>query len=177
MTDADGIEFTVILYGIVASNALFRVSYGVDLGNAMLVFAFLILAADWVEYQLSVTEVPSTVGATLTQFGFDVLVLIVWTFLPLVPPTEMTVYVGIVAAFVALQAAWDRLVMGASRTATRANAALAGAYGALLLVHGMIVVPRSLLFAATVALFVGVKAVGWRSLYRDAKRAGAPLSI
>jgi len=178
MTDSDGIEFTAILYGIVASNALFRVSYGVDLGNAMLVFAFLILAADWVEYRLSVAAVPSTIDATLAQFGLDVLVLIVWTFLPVVPPERVAVYVGIVAVFVALQGVWDRLLTDAGGgKATRANWALVGAYCGLLLGHWWLTLSPTLLFATSVVLFVGVKSVGWRALYADAKRADATLSI
>ncbi|AZH26528.1 hypothetical protein [Haloplanus aerogenes] len=178
MADSDGIEFTVILYGIVASNALFRVSYSLDLGNAMLVFAFLILAADWVEYQLSVAAVPSTIESTLAQFGLDMLILIVWTFLPVVPSDQVAVYVGIVAAFVALQGTWDRLLTETGGgDATRANWALAGTYGVLLLAHWWLGLPRHLLFATSVGLFVGVKGFGWRALYRDAKRADATVSI
>jgi len=178
MADSDGIEFTAILYGIVASNALFRVSYGIDLRNAMLVFAFLILAADWVEYRLSVAAVPSTIESVLAQFGLDVLILIVWTFLPVVPPDGVAVYVGIVAAFVALQGTWDRLLIETGGgDAMRANWVLVGAYGVLLVTHWWLSLSRPLLFAASVGLFVGVKGFGWRALYRDAKRADATVSI
>jgi hypothetical protein len=170
---SSGIEFTGVLYGVVASNALFRLTPEVDLRNAMLLFAFGILAADWVEYRLSATAVPDTVDADLCQFGLDMLILIVWAFLPVLPATALRTFLGVVAVFVALQGVWDARLLGvtpAHGIRTRAEWELVAGYGILLGASLLVPFPRFLLFVAGVALFVCLKGLVWRALYRRAKR-------
>ncbi|WP_049934781.1 hypothetical protein [Haloplanus natans] len=170
------IEFTTILYGVVASNALFRLTPAVDIRNAMLLFAFGILAADWFEYRLSAAAVPDTVGADLRQFGLDMLILVVWAFLPVLPATALPTYLAVVAVFVVLQGVWDAALLETPPTRgihTRAEWELAVGYGALLGASVLVPVSRPALFVAGVALFLGPKGLAWRTLYRRAKRDGA----
>lgn len=176
---SSGIEFTGVLYGVVASNALFRLTPAVDLRNAMLLFAFGILAADWAEYRLSTVSIPDTLDTRLRQFGLDMLILVVWAFLPVVPATALPTYVGVVAAFVTLQGVWDAVLSGTTGRGVlvRAEWELAAAYGALLVVDGVAPLPSGLLFAVTVGLFLGLKAPVWLRLYRRTRRTETPASI
>jgi hypothetical protein len=176
---APGIEFTTILYGIAASNALFRISYEVGLRTLMLLFAFILLATDWLEYRLSVDAVPDTVDARLRQFGLDMLILVVWTLLTVIPATAVPAYVAVVAAVVGLQGLWDVLLLESPSPGVfvRAEWVFPVACGALLVGDALVRVRHSLLFVAVAVLFVGLKTLTWRTLYRRAKREGVALRI
>ena len=142
----------------------------------MLLFAFGILAADWFEYRLSVAAVPDTVDADLRQFGLDMLILVVWAFLPVLPATAVPTYLTVVAVVVVLQGVWDAALLETAPThgiRTRAEWELAAGYGALLGAYVLVPFPRSILFVAGVILFLGLKGLAWRALYRRAKRDGA----
>jgi len=174
-----GIEFTVILYGVVASNALFRLTPEATLRNAMLLFAFGVLATDWAEYRLSAAAVPDTLDANLLQFGLDMLILVVWAFLPVIPAAALPTYVAVVAVLVALQGAWDAALLETAGRGVYARAEweLVAAYGALLAADAVAPFPRYLLFSGAVGLFLGLKGLAWLRLYRLAKRTGTPAHI
>jgi len=120
----------------------------------MLLFAFGLFAANWLEYRLSTVAVPDTVDAHLGQFSLDMLILVVWAFLPVMPASTLPTYVAVVAVFVALQGVWDALLLDADSPMglVRRERALAAVYGGLLLVSAYVPVSPLLLFAATVLL-------------------------
>lgn len=174
MADSEtGIEFTVILYGIVASNALFRLSSDITLRTGMLLFAFLILATDWVEYQLSVESVSDSVDHYLLEFGLDITILVVWTFLTVLPASALPTYITVVAAVVGLQGLWDRLLTDKYHSGflTQNNVELVALYGILSVLNTAVTISHRHLFLTTVLLFLLWKSLAWKELYQDAKQA------
>lgn len=173
------VTFTNVLYGIVASNALFRLSFDLGLRNAMLLFAFFVLAMDWVEYHVATADVEGGVDASLQQFGLDMTVLVAWSFLTVTPVARMDVYLALLGVFVFLQGVWDRLLLGARLPELLRGAEwqLAAAFAVLVAVPLVVEVRPGVLFGAGVVLFVARKAVRWRTLYVEAKRTDQALEI
>lgn len=163
------LEFTGILYGIVASNALFRLSYALSLRNAMLLFAFFVLATDWAEYRVSATEVPETAWHRLLQFALEVVLLVVWTVLTIVPERDVPVFVAVVGVFVLLQGLWDRLLYDEAFRGTLLGANTETALACLGLAALTLVVPlgRATLLVLTILLFLALKQRVWRRMYAD----------
>lgn len=174
MTESENtVQFTVILYGIVASIALFRITNEVSLRNGMLLFAFFILATDWIEYQLSVENVSTSVDNQLLMFALDMAILVVWTVLTVLRPLQLPVYLLVVGVFVLLQGAWDSLLLTSSHRGVvgPVNVELPAVYAILLAVHWYYSIPRPVLFGIGVVAFVGWKFLAWTELYTEAKQA------
>lgn len=162
-------EFTGILYGIVASNALFRLSYDLGLRNWMLLFAFFVLATDWAEYRVSVHSPPETVERYVLQFGLDILVLVVWTVLTIVPPVDVHVFLAVAGAFVLLQGVWDRLLNDSRLQGVRVlhNIEIAAFLVLLAVVGATYGIDGYVLLAVGVLGFLGWKGHAWRQIYAD----------
>lgn len=168
MSDAqDAIGFTVVLYGVVASNALFRLPYDASLRTGMLLFAFLVLASDWIEYQVSVDDLGSDPGETLLAFGLDVLILVVWTYLTIVPPGDIPVFTGVLAVFVFIQWLSDLLLYGRVESGLlgQAELELPVSLGILLVIDRVVPLPGIVLFGTTVIAFLAYKYRTWQLLY------------
>jgi hypothetical protein len=113
MTATDGLEvgFTEVLYGVVVANGIYQLSLDVSLRTVMLLFALVVILGDWVEYQVSVEKIPDTARNYALAFVLDVVILVVWYYLTIVPSSELPLFFGFLAAFFFLQAVWDALLL------------------------------------------------------------------
>lgn len=165
------LDFTVILYSVVASSALTRLTFSVELRNFMLLFAFGVLATDWVEYQMSVSRENEAIDGALLQFGLDMSVLVVWTILTLVPAGRMPLFTLSLCAFVFLQGVWDRYQYEHTHKifAVEGNWELA----AVLLIFGLVAIlveiQPAVSLVITATLFLALKQSIWRKIYTETK--------
>lgn len=113
MSGEDGLNvvFTDVLYGVVVANGIYQLTLDVTLRTMMLLFALVVILGDWVEYQVSVETVPDTARNYALALVLDVVILVVWYFLTILPSSDLSLFFGFLAAFFFLQAVWDALLL------------------------------------------------------------------
>lgn len=165
------VEFTVVLYGIVASIPLVKLTDSFNLYNGMLLFAFFVLASDWMEYQLSVENVSYTTEKQISMFALDLAILITWTFSTVLQPQQLQTYFVIIGLFVLLQYTWDHVLLESSSQGLfiSANLELVILYGFLLIINLKYTIPQLYLFAVGGLLFVGWKLFIWIDIFKSAQ--------
>jgi hypothetical protein len=165
------VQFTIILYGIVASIPLFRITDDLNLRNMMLLFSFFVLATDWMEYQLSVDDVTLDADNKVIMFALDMIIIIIFTFLTVIKPAQLTIYFGIVGLFVLFQAIWDYILLGSSHQGvlTMADLELFFLYSLLILIYYFYDFQNIYLFIFGSMLFIGWKMFVWVDIYNSAK--------
>ena len=103
------LSFTDILYGVVISIAITRISLKLNTQNYMLLIALLILIDDWLDYHISLSfEIKSMDAKTfLLTFIIDVSMLLVWNLSAITKPEQLTTYFFLLSIFYTLALAWN----------------------------------------------------------------------
>lgn len=167
------VEFTLVLYGVVVANAIYELTFGIEFRNAMLLFAFAVILGDWVEYRIDIRDVPSTGANYALAFVMDVIILIAWYFLTILPPADLMWFFAVAAVFFLLQALWNRLLLDTDLRTLLAGAQvqLAVAFLAFAAVYSTGVVPQGLALGAAAVAFLARKAPVWHRLLRESPDA------
>lgn len=162
---ATEVEFTLILYGVVVANAIYQLTFAVELRNFMLGFAFLVIVGDWIEYQIEKADTTGSTGEYILMFVLDVAILIVWYFLTIISPADFEWFLAIAAVFFFLQALWDLAILGLrSELLWRPGLHLGVSFSILAVVQSVYSIPpQDALIVAFVA-FVGRKSPHWYRL-------------
>lgn len=167
------VEFTLVLYGVVVANAIYELTFGIEFRNAMSLFAFAVILGDWLEYRIDLRNTRSTPANYALAFVLDVVILITWYFLTILPPADLDWFFGVAAAFFLLQALWDRLLLRSSlRTLLRRpELQLTLAFLAFAAVYSTGNVPRTLALAVATGVFLARKAPVWHRLLQKSPEA------
>lgn len=162
---ATEVEFTLILYGVVVANAIYELTFAVELRNFMLGFAFLVILGDWIEYQIEKKDTTGSTADYALMFVLDVAILIVWYFLTIIPPADFEWFLAVAAVFFFLQALWDFSVLKIQSDLLWRPALHLGVFFSLLAVvqSAYTLSPQYVLLVAFVG-FVGRKSPHWYRL-------------
>jgi hypothetical protein len=169
MTDETNrrITFTEILYSVVIATALSKLSFDISLRNVMLLFAVLILLSDWVEYIAGIEAIEESVSG-VRIFAADMLVLLVWNTIVIIPSEEFFWYPAFLGVFFMSQQVWEVIADRYSPVGllTTPTTGLVAAYvGMAIAVEANLVeAPTSL--ALCVVLFVVAKVPAWLRIQR-----------
>ncbi len=103
------LSFTDILYGVVISIAITRISLKFNAQNYMLLIALLILIDDWLDYHISLSfEIKSmNTKMFLLTFIIDVSILLVWNLSAITKPEQLTTYFFLLSVFYTLALVWN----------------------------------------------------------------------
>ncbi len=103
------LSFTDILYGVVISIAITRISLKFNIQNYMLLIALLILIDDWLDYHISLSFEIKSMNAKmfLLTFIIDVSMLLVWNLSAITKPGQLTTYFFLLSIFYTLALAWN----------------------------------------------------------------------
>ncbi len=175
MSDSAALQigFTEVLYGVVVANAIYQLEFALVFRNYMLLLAFAFILGDWIEYQISLGEVPSGTSNYVAAFVLDVVILIVWYFLTIIPASELDWFFVIAGVFFLLQASWDWLLLGLHLRAlvSKPHLQLTAVFvGFAVLYRYTTLEPIILLVAAAIA-FLARKFPRWRVLVRKSPGA------
>ena len=120
MTDQDvlSVGFTEVLYGVVVANAIYELTFAVELRNVLLLLAFAFIVGDWVEYQFSIEQGVETPWKYFKALVLDITILVVWYFLTIISVGRIEWFFAVSAAFFFLQYLWDIFVLGDMRMRT-----------------------------------------------------------
>lgn len=167
------IGFTQVLYGVVVANSIYQLELGLSFRNLMLLLTLAFILGDWIEYQISRQEVSQTTSNYVLAFVLDVVILVVWYLITIVPASELELFFAIAAVFFLLQATWDRLILGLDlQTLFSKPHFQLGVIFTLIAALQMYTALRSeVLFATAALLFFLRKAPEWRSLVRKSPEA------
>ena len=133
MTDQDvfSIGFTEVLYGVVVANAIYELTFAVELRNVLLLLAFAFIVGDWVEYQFSIEQGVETPWIYFKTLVLDITILVVWYFLTIISVDRIEWFFAVSAAFFFLQYLWDVFSLGGMRMDEYAEVELAVTFAAL----------------------------------------------
>ncbi len=103
------LSFTDILYGVVISIAITRVSLKFNTQNYMLLIALLILIDDWLDYHISLSFEIKSMNAKmfLLTFAIDISILLVWNLSTIAKPEQLTIYFFLLSIFYILALVWN----------------------------------------------------------------------
>jgi hypothetical protein len=164
MTDetARRISFTEILYSVVIATALSRLSFGVSLRNAMLLFAILILLSDWVEYIAGIEKTDKSVSG-MKIFAADMLVLLVWNTIAIIPSEKFFWYVTFLGVFFMSQQVWELIAdrYSSIELLTTPTTGLVVAYVGMAIAVNANLVEDHISLALCVLLFIIAKTPAW----------------
>lgn len=171
MTESGGIsiDFTNVLYGVVVANAIYQLDFAISVHNAMLLFALGLIIGDWIEYRISVQKVHETARNYAVALVLDVIILIVWFLITIVPTGRIDWFFIGVAVFFFIQAVWDvaLLALRLNEIVRRAHAHLVGAFLVLAALAWQFSPSAWILLAIGTVVFLGRKSVYWRQLLRE----------
>ena len=113
MSDSASLEigFTQVLYGVVVASAITQLRFGFGVRNVMLLLTLTFILGDWIEYQVGIQNASETATTYVIAFVLDVVILIVWYLMTVVPAANLDWFFATAGAFFLLQAVWDRLVL------------------------------------------------------------------
>lgn len=161
------IEFTDILYAAVISTAISRLSLRFNLKNFMLLFALLIIFDDWLDYHISISLVKRSPREYFIGYILDILILITWHFITVVPPFKVEAYLLFIIVFFILAGIWDITILKIKlKNFFRSSYfKLSVIYLVLLTIHSMwLSMYVGLLLGISVLIFVIMRASVWKSL-------------
>jgi len=103
------LSFTDILYGVVISIAITRISLRFSTKNYMLLIALLILIDDWLDYHISISFEIESMNARmfLLTFVIDISILLVWNLSTIAKPEQLTIYLFLLSIFYILALVWN----------------------------------------------------------------------
>lgn len=167
------IGFTQVLYGVVVSSAIFDLQFDITIRNFMLLLALAFILGDWIEYQIGIQEASETMVNYVLAFVIDVVILIEWYLITIIPVADLKWFFGMAGTFFVLQAMWDRLILdvGLGALIRKPHLTLAlffiGLAGIQIYTN---LSPWLLLMIATV-VFIGRKSLRWRELISKSPEA------
>ena len=101
------IEFTDILYGVVISIVITKLSLNLSTKNFMLAFALLIIFDDWLTYHIDISSVKLSAKGYFLGYIFDISVLLCWYFITIVTPSKMSLFLLFVVLFFLICVIWS----------------------------------------------------------------------
>ena len=165
MTDQDvlSVVFTEVLYGVVVANAIYELTFAIELRNVLLLLAFAFIVGDWVEYQFSIEKGVGTPWQYFKTLVLDVTILVVWYFLTIISVDRIEWFFAVSAVFFLLQYLWDVFVLGDMRMRMHeyAEIELAVTFAALAALAMAEALPVVWLVIRSGLLFVGRKIPVW----------------
>lgn len=163
------VEFTDVLYGVVIANAIYRLTFGLTVGNAMVLLALAFVVDDWVAYRLSLDEVDPTARNYAVALVLDVLVLVVWYLLTVVPTDSSVPFLLVAAAFFFLAGVWDAALLDVSAVGLlrRSHWQLSIAYLVLAGLGWLSSPPVIAMLAVAAGCFLVRRALVWPDLFSE----------
>lgn len=175
MSGAESLQigFTEVLYGVVVANAIYQLEFELVFRNFMLLLAFTIILGDWIEYQIALGDVPGTTSNYVVAFVFDVVILVVWYFLTIVPASALDWFFIIASAFFLLQATWDwfLLELDIRGLITKSHLQLTVVFLVFAVSYRQTSVEPTILFVAAAMVFLTRKFPEWRALVQKSPEA------
>jgi len=101
------IEFTDILYAVVISIAITKLSLNFSTKNFMLAFALLIIFDDWLAYHIDISSVKLSAERYFLGYIFDISVLLCWYLITIVTPSKMSLFLLFVIIFFLICVIWS----------------------------------------------------------------------
>jgi hypothetical protein len=102
------VNFTELVYAVVIGNSFVALSLATTpIRLAMFFFALLIVLDDWVLYHLSVERIERTVKNYLLCFLLDVVVLITWYLLSVVPEGQLFKFLILSSIYFGITSLWE----------------------------------------------------------------------
>lgn len=175
MSDTESLQigFTELLYGVVIANVIDQLEFGLVLRNYMILLAFVFILADWIEYQIAVEEVPKERSNYIVAFVLDVVILIVWYYLTIVPVSALDWFFAIAGGFFFLQATWDWFLMDMELRSlvTKPQLQLTAVFILFSALHRYVAVESTILLATATIAFLVLKLPEWRAILRNSPEA------
>ena len=164
------IEFTDILYAVVISIAISKLSLRFSFQNFMLLFALLIIFDDWLDYHIGVLHVRRSPQKYFIGYILDILILLTWYFITITPPSKIELYLSFIIAFFFLAGIWDIFI---SRVKIKnifesSYFQLSIIYSILLVIYFIFSFQRGLLLGISIAIFIILRIPSWRNLLKEA---------
>ena len=105
------IEFTDILYGVVISNAISKLTLRFTMEDFMRLFALFIIFDDWIDYHITTSLVEQSPNKYLVGYVFDILILITWYYVTITPSSQIGLYVFFIILFFFFSGVWDTIML------------------------------------------------------------------
>ncbi len=165
------IEFTDILYAVVISSAITRLSLNCTTKNLMLIFALLIVFYDWLAYHIEISSVKLSAKRYFLGYIFDISILLCWYLITIVSPDRMSLFFLFVVVFFFICVVWGLIfrISDFRGLYKRSDFQLFVIYLLVLLITTYrLNLPANWLISLCIFIFIIVRIPEWRELLNKA---------
>jgi hypothetical protein len=162
------IKFTDILYAAVISVSMTRLTLKFDIKEGLLLFAFLIIFDDWMDYHISTNFAIQTARLYFMGYILDILTLLTWYFITISLPNSVEVGLLFLVIFFLLALIWDVFMLELSTKEFLKSSYLyiSIAYLMLLLMLQYLQLSDVQLLMIIFLIYIILKIPKWKDLYK-----------